>query len=66
MVSLTTVYAISIVFASIAGMGSAFLGNKIYPLTGGGEQPIEEETFEQDLELPSTEQTSLSPSPEEI
>lgn len=35
MASLTTVYIISIILTSIAGMGSAFVGNKIYPLSGG-------------------------------
>jgi len=35
MVSLTTVYGISILLTSLAGMGSAFVGNKIYPLKGG-------------------------------
>ena len=35
MASLTTVYGICIVLASLAGIGSAFAANKIYPLTGG-------------------------------
>jgi hypothetical protein len=35
MVSLTTVYGISIFLTSLAGMGAAFVGNKIYPITGG-------------------------------
>jgi hypothetical protein len=35
MVSLTTVYGISIALTSLAGMGAAFVGNKIYPLKGG-------------------------------
>lgn len=35
MVSLTTVYGISIFLTSLAGMGSAFVGNKIYPIKGG-------------------------------
>lgn len=35
MASLTTVYAISIILTSLAGIGSAFVGNKIYPLKGG-------------------------------
>jgi hypothetical protein len=39
MASLTTVYMISMILTSIAGIGSAFLGNKIYPLTGGAEPP---------------------------
>ena len=42
MASLTTVYMISMILTSIAGIGSAFLGNKIYPLTGGAEPiPVE-------------------------
>jgi hypothetical protein len=39
MASLTTVYVISVIVTSIAGMGSAFLGNKIYPLKGGYQPP---------------------------
>ena len=35
MASLTTVYGISIVLASLGGIGSAFLANKIHPLAGG-------------------------------
>ena len=35
MASLTTVYVISIILTSLAGIGSAFVGNKIYPLKGG-------------------------------
>jgi hypothetical protein len=35
MVSLTTVYGISIFLTSLAGMGAAFVGNKIYPIKGG-------------------------------
>lgn len=42
MASLTTIYMISIVLTSIAGMGSAFVGNKIYPLTGGSEEKLGE------------------------
>lgn len=40
MASLTTVYSISIVLTSIAGMGSAFAGNRIYPIAGGAESPV--------------------------
>jgi hypothetical protein len=48
MASLTTVYVISIMLASIASMGSAFLGNRIYPIAGGAESKIvpEEEPLE--------------------
>ena len=35
MSSLSTVYAITTVLSSIAGMGAAFIGNRIFPLTGG-------------------------------
>jgi|LakMenEpi03Aug12_release.lakeMendotaPanAssembly.Ray.scaffolds.fasta_scaffold4568216_1 hypothetical protein len=52
MVSLTTVYFVSIVLASIVGMSSGFLGNKIYPLNGGavsnsGDPPLNQETLSQ-------------------
>ena len=33
------VYGISIFLASAAGMGAAFLGNRIYPLKGGDDKP---------------------------
>jgi len=39
MASLTTVYVISVILTSIAGMGAAFVGSKIYPLKGGAETP---------------------------
>lgn len=39
MVSLSTVYVISIVLTSLAGMGSAFVGNKVYPIQGGAILP---------------------------
>lgn len=39
MVSLSTVYVISIVLTSLAGMGSAFVGNKVYPIQGGAVIP---------------------------
>lgn len=53
MASLTTVYVISIILTSLAGIGSAFVGNTIYPLKGGAvelpptpaeEAPVPEET----------------------
>lgn len=49
MASLTTVYVISIILTSLAGIGSAFVGNTIYPLKGGA------------VELPPTpsEETSV-------
>jgi hypothetical protein len=39
MSSLSTVYAITTVLSSIAGMGAAFIGNRIFPLTGGSRPP---------------------------
>ena len=39
MASLTTVYMISVLLSSAAGMGAAFVGNKIYPIKGGAEVP---------------------------
>jgi len=37
MASLTTVYMISVLLSSLAGMGAAFVGNKVYPIKGGAE-----------------------------
>ena len=39
MASLSTVYSIATILSSVAGMGAAFLGNKIYPLIGGSAPP---------------------------
>ena len=39
MASLSTVYAITTVLSSIAGMGAAFIGNRIFPLKGGSQPP---------------------------
>jgi hypothetical protein len=52
MVSLTTVYIVSIVLTSIAGFGSAFAGNKM--IGGGVTVPPPQEEFP----APSIEQTS--------
>ena len=55
MASLTTVYMISIILTSIAGIGSAFIGNKIYPLSGGTvmtEEKPEEKSEEKSEEKP--------------
>jgi hypothetical protein len=54
MVSLTTVYILSVLLASVAGMGSAFAGQKMI----GGSTPVEEQfpppNIEQTLpEVPS-------------
>jgi hypothetical protein len=37
MVSLSTVYGISIVLGSLAAIGSAFVGTKVYPIQTGGD-----------------------------
>ena len=47
MASLSTVYFIGIMLASVAGMSSAFLGNKIYPIKGGME-PVKEEPVKEE------------------
>jgi len=47
MASLSTVYFIGIVLASVAGMSSAFLGNKLYPIKGGTE-PVKEEPVKEE------------------
>lgn len=39
MASLSTVYIVSVVLASLAGVGSAFIGNRIYPIKGGSSLP---------------------------
>jgi len=64
MASLTTVYVISIVLASIAGMGSAFVGSKIYPLTGGAKEK-QSDTDAEPTPEPQSEET-LEPLEETI
>jgi hypothetical protein len=60
MVSLTTVYILSVLIVSMAGMGSAFAGNK---MAGGGiisppvSEPVPEPVQEEAVLQPSTEQT---------
>ncbi len=65
MVSLTTVYIVSVILTSIAGMGSAFAAKRF---TGGEipepvpqpEEPVTEpvpQTFQQESPQPSIEQT---------
>jgi hypothetical protein len=70
MVSLSTVYLVSVVLTSIAGMGSAYLGNRVYK---GGAQPvsvvaesppISEPVPEQLIEQPSQESSIEQTSPE--
>jgi hypothetical protein len=70
MVSLTTLYLISIVITSIAGMGSAFLGNSIHVIESQEErlpeQPIqpfeaeEERLPEQPIQTVESEETRPS------
>lgn len=37
MVSLSTVYSVSIVLASLSAMGAAMVGSKVYPIQAGGD-----------------------------
>lgn len=37
MVSLSTIYGLSIVLGSLAAIGSAFVGTKVYPIQTGGD-----------------------------
>lgn len=53
MVSLTTVYILSIILTSLAGFGSAFAANK---MTGGG-TTSEDQTMPTESPPPSIEQT---------
>jgi hypothetical protein len=59
MVSLTTVYIMSVVLASIAGMGSAFAGKKI--IGGAAEVPLPPQPV---VPLPSIDETELLESSE--
>lgn len=64
MASLTTVYGLCIVLASLAGIGSAFVANKIYPLTGGAlpESSTNTELIKTDSTVEQTpEPVSVSP-----
>jgi hypothetical protein len=68
MVSLTTVYIVSVILTSIAGMGSAFAakkfvgGGEIQELVPQAEEPIPQteesipQTFQEESPEPSTEQ----------
>ena len=53
MVSLTTVYIVSVILTSIAGMGSAFAGNR---MMGGALEPVPEPT-PTPVPVANTEQT---------
>ena len=57
MSSLTTVYFAGILIASLSGIGSAFLGDRIFPLKGGSVISLEEE--------PKVEEKPLLPKEEE-
>ena len=37
MASLSTLYFMSVLLASVAGIGSTFIGDRVYPIQGGGE-----------------------------
>ena len=68
MVSLTTVYGISIFLTSLAGMGSAFVGNKIYPIKGGAVEVLPTPTEEAPApETPAPQpEAATPPTPEEL
>jgi len=61
MVSLSTVYSVSIVLGSIAGMAVAFLGTKVYPVqSGGGDIQADIQTARESV------QEVLQPAPEPL
>lgn len=60
MASLTTVYGLSIILASIAGVGSAFVANKIYPLSGGAISTSTELTKSDSTVVPESKVPALS------
>lgn len=51
MVSLTTIYLVSVILTSIAGIGSAFAGNKV---SGGGTSQPTFEAPDLELEVPES------------
>jgi hypothetical protein len=58
MASLTTVYMISMILTSIAGFSSAFVANRIFPLTGGAlpnEEPVPTVLPQTPIEAPVSE-----------
>lgn len=59
MASLTTVYFVGMILASLGGIGSAFVGDRIYPLKGG----VIPETPSQPEPVPEPEPESV-PEPE--
>jgi len=52
---------ISLVLTSISAMGSAFVGNKIYPIKGGGELPTPPKEADEE-----NKEKALEPVPEEL
>jgi len=65
MASLTTVYMLSVLLSSAAGMGAAFVGNRIYPLTGGTAVPQIENIQEAPKDEIVDEPTPVLSSPSE-
>ena len=74
MASLSTLYFMSIVLASAAGIGSTFIGNRVYPIQRGGEitPPTPEEVaaealktsqMAQDLAAAQPKPTPTQPTP---
>lgn len=63
MVSLSTVYLVSVVLTSIAGMGSAYLGNRVYK---GGAQPVPVVAESPSVPQPVPEQPIEQPSQEPV
>lgn len=57
--NLSSVYMISILLTSIAGVGSAFLGNKFVPMI-----PTPDEVSENSTEQPTISQTPPPPQPQ--
>lgn len=65
MASLTTVYSVTIVLGSLLAIGSAFLGNYVYPIQSGGAQvpeapPVVATEVPQNIEQTSPEVVSTT------
>lgn len=56
MASLTTVYLISIILTSVAGIGSAFLGNRIHTIETKIEEVLPEVLHEQPIQTLESEE----------
>jgi len=50
---------VSIILASVAGIGSAFIGNKVYPIQGGAEASVVEEGSSSESESSDEEKLVL-------